>query len=301
MITHRIADIVYKTETDADIPSINKEPFSKFHIDSIVPDVSLKFHKVTKKDLNMPLPSGEEKMLLQSNTYGWAGRLNNPILCSPIVRSKLQECIKKNENVKIQLYYNMVIIYHFDYIKIDLFYSSIESQQSSESYVTGSISPIFSFFLPLFSGILLHASGVIRNDRAAVFIGASGAGKSTIVDNSINLPILNDDQVILRKKNNFVSAYSTPLAKKTTGPCQARLGGMFMLRKDTKFKLVPLKPHYLLQCLWTAYSENNEHFYKNLKQRIFSLIYDICYNYPVYYMHFPKDYVDWDAIDRAMI
>ncbi len=125
-------------------------------------------------------------------------------------------------------------------------------------------------------------------------------GKSTVVEHSINMPVLNDDLIILRKKDNSIIAYATPLAKKTTGPCQARLGGLFMLEQAKNFKLIPIKPQDMIQCLWTAYSKDTEHYKKSLKKRTFSVICDICYQFPIYHMCFPKDYVDWDAIDKAM-
>jgi hypothetical protein len=40
---------------------------------------------------------------------------------------------------------------------------------------------------------------------------------------------------------------------------------------------------------------------KHLKRRAFEVLCDVCYQAPAYWMSFPKDYVDWEAIDAAMV
>lgn len=64
-------------------------------------------------------------------------------------------------------------------------------------------------------GFLLHASASYINGEAIVFLGKSGAGKSTIVRFlSDTNPIIADDNIIIRKLNNQYFVFQSPLLQK---------------------------------------------------------------------------------------
>jgi hypothetical protein len=60
------------------------------------------------------------------------------------------------------------------------------------------------------ASMLLHASCVNVDGYAYVFMGHSGAGKSTIASMMKNARMISDDQVLLRKTGDRVLAFSTP-------------------------------------------------------------------------------------------
>lgn len=61
-------------------------------------------------------------------------------------------------------------------------------------------------------GILLHSSAVIQGEKVFVFMGKSGAGKTTIsrILNKNGCAILSDDRVIVRKINGKLAVFGTP-------------------------------------------------------------------------------------------
>ncbi len=64
-------------------------------------------------------------------------------------------------------------------------------------------------------GLIIHASGVKIGSRVILFCAPSGGGKSTIVEMILRLAknkcvIINDDRIIIRKKNGCFVAYGTP-------------------------------------------------------------------------------------------
>jgi hypothetical protein len=59
-------------------------------------------------------------------------------------------------------------------------------------------------------GLMLHAAGIVRRDRAYLFFGPSGSGKSTTAKNSANDLILNDDLIVLMPDQQRWLAYATP-------------------------------------------------------------------------------------------
>ena len=71
---------------------------------------------------------------------------------------------------------------------------------------------LYSFILPEFSGILLHACGVKMDNRIFVFLAPSEGGKSTIARLALKkrLILLNDDRIIVRKIRNKFYAFGNP-------------------------------------------------------------------------------------------
>ncbi|MFH1772364.1 MAG: hypothetical protein ABH872_06070 [Candidatus Omnitrophota bacterium] len=91
-------------------------------------------------------------------------------------------------------------------------------------------------------GIMVHAAGIVRNNKAYLFAGASGAGKSTITSffrKEKNTLILSDDRIIIRNKNRRLFAYGTPWhgEAKTYSPGHAPLGGIFFLAKSPENRI----------------------------------------------------------------
>jgi hypothetical protein len=63
-------------------------------------------------------------------------------------------------------------------------------------------------------GILLHAAGVLREDRAWLFTGPSGSGKSTLSEffAARGASVLSDERIIIQKINDEFMAFGTPWA-----------------------------------------------------------------------------------------
>lgn len=67
--------------------------------------------------------------------------------------------------------------------------------------------------LPFHNGMMLHAAGICEGGRAVIFAGPSGAGKSTLAGlwrGNAGVRVLNDDRVILRRKEGRWWAYPVP-------------------------------------------------------------------------------------------
>lgn len=73
-------------------------------------------------------------------------------------------------------------------------------------------------------GLLLHASGIVRNGRGYVFFGHSGAGKTTIAGLSAPHVVLSDDLVIVRLVGDRVFVFGTPFAGALPETARTNLG-----------------------------------------------------------------------------
>jgi hypothetical protein len=114
-------------------------------------------------------------------------------------------------------------------------------------------------------GVILHACGIVLEDKGILFLGESGAGKSTLArmwDQENDVNILSDDRVIVRKKGHEFRAYGTPWHGEASfgSPLEARLERIFFLSHGNEHSLEEMKRldilSHLLTCsfppLWDA-------------------------------------------------
>ena len=95
-------------------------------------------------------------------------------------------------------------------------------------------------------GFLLHASGVICEEKGLCFIGPSGAGKSTILRLFSKVvrkeDLLNDDRLALRKRDGRWRVHGTPYHGefRAASPVSADLAALFFIRQAKHNYVRPL-------------------------------------------------------------
>jgi hypothetical protein len=116
--------------------------------------------------------------------------------------------------------------------------------------------------LALHKGVHVHSLGVVNNDKALVFCGVSGAGKSTMAElwKKRNVKILSDDRISLRIQNGKIWAHGTPWHgdAKTHLADKAPLETIYFIVHGKENRIVPLsKPEIvtrlLVRCFPTFY------------------------------------------------
>jgi hypothetical protein len=111
---------------------------------------------------------------------------------------------------------------------------------------------LLSWKLASCEGFLLHAATVIRNGKAYVFTGRSGAGKSTVASLSPHGSVLTDEISLLRRENGVWRAYGTPFwgeFRAAGSNTSAPVRGIFRLVQSAENRLAPLRPVELLRAL----------------------------------------------------
>jgi len=96
-------------------------------------------------------------------------------------------------------------------------------------------------------GVLVHGCGLIYQGKGILFIGSSGAGKTTIANLWKAVPdttILSDDRLILRKKEGQVWVYGTPWhgTANLASPQGVPVERIFLIRHNAKNAVVQLPP-----------------------------------------------------------
>lgn len=101
-------------------------------------------------------------------------------------------------------------------------------------------------------GFLLHAATIIRDGKAYIFTGRSGAGKSTVATLSPQGSVLTDEISLLRRENGVWRAYGTPFwgdFKAAGSNFSAPVAGIFRLLQAPENRVIGLRPMMLLRTL----------------------------------------------------
>lgn len=151
-------------------------------------------------------------------------------------------------------------------------------------------------------GLLLHAAGIVREERGYVFFGPSGSGKTTITRLSLDHTVLSDDLVILRREGEAVRVYGVPFrgdmpeAPRTN--VSAELDGLLLLVKDSYHHITPVSTieavARLASCVpFVMTGPGNA-------ARVMDICSSIQELMPVRALHFRPDSGFWRAIDGAL-
>lgn len=102
------------------------------------------------------------------------------------------------------------------------------------------------------SGFLLHAATVIRNGKAQVFTGKSGAGKTTVASLAPEGSVLTDEISLVRREDGVWRAYGTPFwgeFRAAGANTSAPVAGIFRLIQATENRAALLRPREILRML----------------------------------------------------
>jgi hypothetical protein len=97
-------------------------------------------------------------------------------------------------------------------------------------------------FLAYNRGFFLHSSGLIKDDRAFLFVGPDGSGKTTISNLISDGFIASDDSLIVRQSNGSFTLYTTPWGSRQRINTFASISKIFFLRKAHTLKTKEMTP-----------------------------------------------------------
>jgi len=145
---------------------------------------------------------------------------------------------------------------------------------------------------------VFHAAGVVHKDFAHLFVGASGAGKSTVAAMSkiLGYRIIHDDHLVLYpdQVGNYLV---TDMSLSIPG---VPLKSIFFLNQDTTDRLVPLSALATTKGLLDGFLDIvGEHLLTDQMLRYaFAFSADIARRTPGYELHFRKAPEFWKLIDE---
>jgi hypothetical protein len=152
-------------------------------------------------------------------------------------------------------------------------------------------------------GALVHAAGICMQDRAYIFPGRSGAGKSTISRLLLGrdtAPILSDDRIVIRKRDEVFKAFGTPwpgdagIAENKS----SRLAGIFFIYHDRENRIRELTPGEALRSILPVTSI--PWYDEKPMSDILSFCEELVYAVPAYDLHFRPDHTAADFLEEFL-
>jgi hypothetical protein len=297
---YQIGNIKIKISSDIVLPTKKNALYKKFLVPAKDADAHYFFFELKRKSYSLSALGVEEKKAL-SRTLVFPERwLSNSVFRSPAVREAIQHCLLEPELFHLTLAWNRLIIRNFAENEFYFFYHPENKSEMSDPMFIARFRNLISLSMANDFSFLLHGAGVMTRNGAALFLAPDEGGKTTLIKKFAANKILGDDQIVVRLvKNNFYLC-STPFGTMTCGPAESKLGGIFIIKKSKKFKILPANVNDVLRFLWKESFFTTIVLPKTLRTHVFDLLCQLCRRIPSYYIHTPIDSLDFKAIDEAM-
>jgi hypothetical protein len=146
-------------------------------------------------------------------------------------------------------------------------------------------------------GFLLHAASVVRNGRAFVFTGKSGAGKSTVASLSPKGSVLTDEISLLKFVDSSWQAFGTPFWGEFRADgvnVHAPVAGLYFLHQAQDDHLEEVSPREALRGLLPNilfFSRDRE-----MNENLLRLLGEFVAAVPCYKLFFRKDPHFWSVL-----
>lgn len=307
-VTHRIADIVFRTVSTETLPGLRNPPYAHFEAEADTADV-YQFIQRIHPETPPPLLTGTQQQVLASRPSFHPNWIKNPILCSEPVQRRLATSVEASgQDVDLTVDDHHVAIRDFPRRRFHLFYTPTSGGYIPacggylpEHYVKANLTQIFAAFLPRFDAFLLHSAGLVMGDKAVLFLAPDEGGKSTVVGTARGHTLLGEDQIMLRRgEGGRVEAHSTPFG----GPCAGSLGAevkaVFLLQKAAGFHIRGASARDVIPYVWAEHQNLIFPLPKPLKARAFELLSRTCAQAVLRTLAFPREHVDWKAIEQVV-
>jgi len=145
---------------------------------------------------------------------------------------------------------------------------------------------LFRIICPEHNAFLLHSSSLIYKNKAILFIGKSGSGKSTIYNKSkkFGFERINEDMGVVAKKGNNYFIQDFFYGRKHLKNKVYPISKIYYLHHSKKNHLKKMTPSESKKLMKKQVFISN----KNTKRNDL-LILDVCKKYPSYLLYFKKD------------
>lgn len=185
------------------------------------------------------------------------------------------------------------------YAELDLGLRRGRIHQSASPYaIDAAFRILHSLLLARQGGLLVHAASAVRNGRAFLFAGVSGAGKTTISRLApSDATLLTDEISYLRREGDGYIAYGTPFAGELAKPgenVRAPLAALYLLAQGPENRIEPLSAAVATRAVLESvlfFAHDPE-----LVGRVFDSVCELVERVPVRRLTFVPDAAVWELI-----
>ena len=268
--------------------------FDAFRGNAAAADICWEYQIIRSADLVLPpLDPQNDPRLARAYRIGH----ESPLLAAIQVHTRLEKARGHTDMLVVEMHQGAMTILDFSTQRGDMFFNpdfGIQLRQHG-------IGPVMlALYMPHFSAMLVHASAIVRNGKAAVFLAPDEGGKTTAVRLSPAGTILGDDQVLVRQTHDGFQVSGTPWGLYFNSKLQAPLSGLFLLEKSEHFALNPLQPGELSRYLWAEHKNQLTILPPPLQTKASEITVAISNSAPTWKLSFSKNAIDWEAIDKII-
>jgi hypothetical protein len=274
--------------------TINHPLFNNFRINPVAaPDLTLRVLAVNEQNI---------KVSRQDYSRSVPGIVNRIYWKCPLFQYReVLEYLKANDSELNHIHFapraSFLLVYNLLRKEI-LFFAG---ENGRKNLGPQELSPeLFSPFLAIEGGFLLHSSGVVRGNAAAIFLAPDGGGKTTVAKSVMAETVLCDDQVILKYEQPRFWAYPTPWGKISGRQAAAPVQGLFFIEKAGSFRLTRIQPSKCIERIWDDNSWKLVLLPPELRSKVFDLVCKAATEIKSYCLETLPGEVDWAVIDECL-
>ncbi|MBN1832484.1 MAG: hypothetical protein JW896_10260 [Deltaproteobacteria bacterium] len=155
----------------------------------------------------------------------------------------------------------------------------------------------------------MHGAALVKSGKGYLFLGDSGAGKSSLSNISNEALVLSDDSPILSRRNGNYQVFSSPyhqvdiskgLSKEAIGR-SARVEGLYFLFKDERLYLDEVSREEAVSRIIKRYILFFPYLSGRAKSALFDLILELCHRLTIHNLHFCLDQDVWGLIEDTTV
>ena len=142
----------------------------------------------------------------------------------------------------------------------------------------------------------LHSAALIKDNKGYLFMGDSGAGKSTVARACAECTVLSDDSPIFRRQNGGCRVFPSPFHQmiSSNGPdrdttANAEVKGFYFLAKDNRVYLEEVSKKEAISMIIKRYVHFFPYLSTEARSTLFDILVEACHNTPTQYIHFCRD------------
>jgi len=160
---------------------------------------------------------------------------------------------------------------------------------------------VLSYLLACSGGLLVHGAAVERNNLAVLFLGPSGAGKTTVARLCRPDICFSDDGVVIKNEGGRYYAYRSPFRQIAefnhyTGIEKGEIKKIFLLEKGMSQRVSPLKRNELMGMMLTHLTHFFKYLDREAAEKGFYTIKKILEQLPAYRLQFLKSEEIWNRL-----
>ena len=154
---------------------------------------------------------------------------------------------------------------------------------------------------------MVHGAGIGETGGKGgfLFLGDSGAGKTTVANFAAKAAVLSDDAPVIGKEDDIFYIYSSPFSQVNMFEERAddyfrkkvQLKKLVFLNKADELRLMPRERHTAMTEILRSHVHSFELMNKDLRISAFNFCYDLCRSIPAYDLYFQENDKFWDALN----